>query len=54
MHMSDSGRDIVFDIFEKVLSRYSIFKNRDALRPDYIPDNLPHIAPEVYFEPFPT
>jgi len=47
MYMSDSGRDIVFDIFEKVLSRYSIFKNRDALRPDYIPDNLPHRSEQI-------
>ncbi|MEM1559740.1 MAG: AAA family ATPase, partial [Candidatus Bathyarchaeia archaeon] len=40
--MSSDRKDMVFDIFDRVLSRYPIFRNRDALRPEYVPDNLPH------------
>lgn len=40
--MSSDRKDMVLDIFDRVLSRYPIFRNRDALRPEYVPDNLPH------------
>ena len=33
--------DVLEDVFEKV-SRARIFSNRDILRPDYVPDYLPH------------
>jgi len=40
-----SGHDIVFEILSKATSR--IFKNRDVLRPDYIPDFLPHREEQI-------
>lgn len=34
--------DVLENIFNNYLQGPSIFKNREALRPDYIPKNLPH------------
>jgi len=39
------GSDIVFETLEKLSS--SIFLNREVLRPDYIPDYLPHRHEEI-------
>lgn len=35
-------RDILEDVFNNYLDGTQLFKNREALRPDYIPSNLPH------------
>ena len=35
------------DVFDKILSSNSIFKNRDVLRHDYIPDTLPHRETQI-------
>jgi len=35
------------DVFNKILSSNSIFKNRDVLRHDYIPDTLPHRETQI-------
>lgn len=36
------GEDPLKDVFEKALRRPRIFKNRDVMRSDYIPERLPH------------
>lgn len=43
--MSSSNR--VDEIFDRFLSGGQIFKNRDVLRHDYIPDKLPHRAEHI-------
>lgn len=39
--MSDESKDLLDEIFTKALSGRSLYKNRDALRSDYIPSKLP-------------
>ncbi len=39
------SKDVVFEVLEKMTSR--IFKNREVLRPDYIPDVLPHREEQI-------
>ncbi|HDN75617.1 MAG TPA: ORC1-type DNA replication protein [Acidilobales archaeon] len=39
------SHDIIFEILSRVTSK--IFKNRDVLRPDYIPDFLPHREEQI-------
>jgi ORC complex protein Cdc6/Orc1 len=36
------------DLLNKLMNRSRIFKNPDSLRPDYIPDELPHRDKEIY------
>ena len=38
-------KDVVFEVLSKASSR--IFKNREVLRPDYIPDFLPHREEQI-------
>jgi cell division control protein 6 len=38
--MDDTG--ILDDVFQKFVSNIKIFKDREVLRHDYLPDNLPH------------
>lgn len=37
-----SKHDLLEDVFEKFLRAPCIFKNREVLRPDYVPNHLPH------------
>ena len=45
MGSKDEGGNIVFETLERLSS--SIFINREVLRPDYIPDYLPHRETEI-------
>ncbi len=44
--LTASPDDILEDVFERV-TRSRIFKNRDVLLPDYIPERLPHREPQI-------
>ncbi len=37
-----SPNDLLENIFDKFLQDSHVFKNREVLHPDYVPDNLPH------------
>ncbi|RLI11385.1 cell division control protein Cdc6, partial [Candidatus Bathyarchaeota archaeon] len=39
--------DTVDEVFERFLNGSPIFKNRDVLRHDYVPDRLPHREDEI-------
>jgi cell division control protein 6 len=39
--------DVLEDVFEKFLHGPCIFKDREALRPDYVPDHLPHREEQI-------
>lgn len=43
--MINDGSDIVFETLERMTS--SVFINREVLRPDYIPETLPHREKEI-------
>ncbi len=43
--MISDGSDIVFETLERMTS--SVFINREVLRPDYIPESLPHREREI-------
>ncbi|MGC8848897.1 MAG: Cdc6/Cdc18 family protein [Candidatus Bathyarchaeia archaeon] len=45
--MSQNQDHVLDEIFDRFLSRDGIFKNRDVLRHDYIPDRLPHRDEEI-------
>ena len=36
------NKDFLENLFDNFLKGPTIFKNREVLRPDYIPDHLPH------------
>lgn len=40
-------KDVLEDVFNKFLGGKQIFKNREALRPDYIPSYLPHREEQI-------
>ena len=42
-----SSHDAVEEIFDRFLNGSQIFKNRDVLRHDYVPDRLPHREEEI-------
>lgn len=41
------GDDPLHNVIEKALQRPKIFRNRDVMRSDYIPGNLPHRVEEI-------
>lgn len=41
------NKTILDDIFEKFINSSKLFKNRDVLRHDYLPDNLPHREEQI-------
>ncbi len=41
------GESRTWDIIESVISRPSVFKSRQSLEPDYLPDRLPHREKEL-------
>ncbi len=45
MHMEK--KDVLDDVFDKFLGGKQIFKDREALRPDYIPSYLPHREEQI-------
>ena len=42
-----TDKDVLDDVFNKFLSGSQIFKDRDVLRPDYIPSSLPHREEQI-------
>jgi len=42
-------KNILEEVFNNFLKGSSIFKNRDALRHDYIPENLPHREEQIQY-----
>jgi cell division control protein 6 len=42
-----NSRDQLDDIFDKFLQGPKIFTNREVLRPDYVPDHLPHREDQI-------
>lgn len=40
-------KDVLEDVFNKFLSGSKIFRDREALRPDYVPSHLPHREEQV-------
>ncbi|MHA1595613.1 MAG: ORC1-type DNA replication protein [Candidatus Baldrarchaeia archaeon] len=46
--MSSGMKSSILDnLFKQILSSPSLFKNRDALRPSYVPDELPHREEQI-------
>lgn len=43
----EKEKDLLDDLFDKFLGGPQIFKNREALRPDYIPSYLPHREEQI-------
>jgi cell division control protein 6 len=43
-----SKLNVLDDVFERFLEHSKIFKNRDVLRHDYIPPNLPHREKQIF------
>lgn len=46
-HLMSKERDVLGYVFDKFLNGPKIFKDRDVLRPDYIPNYLPHREEQV-------
>jgi len=42
-----SSHDLLGNIFDKFLQDSHIFKNREVLHPDYVPDHLPHREEQI-------
>ncbi|MCW4038240.1 MAG: ORC1-type DNA replication protein [Candidatus Bathyarchaeota archaeon] len=42
-----NNKDQIDDIFDKFLQGPKIFTDREVLRPDYVPDNLPHREDQI-------
>ena len=42
-----NNKDIIDDIFDKFLQGPKIFTDREVLRPDYVPDHLPHREDQI-------
>jgi cell division control protein 6 len=40
------GRDVLDEVFERI-AEARVFRNRDILRPDYVPETLPHREEEI-------
>ncbi|MGQ9479718.1 MAG: Cdc6/Cdc18 family protein [Thermoproteota archaeon] len=49
MDNTKSGLEILNRVFDRMVLKSIIFKNRDALRHDYIPDHLPHRENEIKY-----
>ena len=47
MQFLRTEKDILEDVFDKFLNGSKIFKDREALRPDYIPSYLPHREEQI-------
>lgn len=45
--MEETKVDMLDDVFENFLNKVHIFKDRDVLRHDYIPNKLPHREPQI-------
>ncbi|HID08992.1 TPA: cell division control protein Cdc6, partial [Candidatus Micrarchaeota archaeon] len=41
------AKDSVMEIFDRHIKKKSVFKNRDALSPHYVPQNLPYREEQV-------
>ncbi|MEM3641404.1 MAG: cell division control protein Cdc6, partial [Candidatus Bathyarchaeia archaeon] len=39
--------NVLDEVFEKIVKNVKIFKNREVLRHDYLPDNLPHREEQI-------
>ncbi len=42
-----SNIDILDDVFEKFVNNAQVFKDREVLRHDYLPDRLPHREDQI-------
>lgn len=49
MESSKGSLEVLNKVFDSMFLKSSIFRNRDALRHDYIPDHLPHREDEIKY-----